>query len=235
MTRTRILVVMLIAATTGLLVVAEDAREPAGPLPVDDRVLRFVVEHRSSSTIWLARSFSHLGDPLVMVLLAIGVTALSWRWATSKAEALVPAAALLVGSAIEATVKQVVNRPRPPVAVHLLHETDPSFPSGHATGSAAFFVALGLVVAPRLGNRAQQVATIVALTVLAALVGLARVVLGVHWFTDVVAGWLLGIACASAVVLAAEPVSVAIRSRRAARRPSSPAVRCEDPSPTPPT
>ena len=93
------------------------------------------------------------------------------------------------GILLYSLTKHFVHRPRPPAGLWLTdvsHTT--SFPSGHATQSLATFLALGLVGAawrswPRRPGRVVAV-------VLAGGVGWSRVYLGVHWTTDVVAGWL---------------------------------------------
>jgi undecaprenyl-diphosphatase len=96
--------------------------------------------------------------------------------------------------------KLVVARPRPPVS-HLAPVVHSSFPSGHATMSAAFYLALLIVFH---SHRHARIVTIVAstaatLTILA--IGFARVYLGVHYLSDVAAGTVLGATWAGAVAL----------------------------------
>lgn len=214
---------VMAATLGGVLLIGEDAREPHGPLPIDQRVLHDAVDYRTSAVVSGARILSHLGDPVVLVVLAFLATALLWRRFRSVFPTVLPLGALFVAAAIEATVKQIIGRPRPPVMYHLVTETDASFPSGHATGSAAFYVALALVLAPLLRHRAARAATVAAAVVLAALIGLARVLLGVHWVTDVVTGCLLGVACAVAAGLVAEALlTLPFRSRAAGDRPPEP-------------
>lgn len=204
-TSTRWAALAVVIATLGAgLFIGEDAREPHGPLPIDTRVLHDAVEHRTSALVTLARVLSHLGDPAVLVVVALIATALLWRKFRTVLPTVVPIGALLVASVIEATAKRIIDRPRPPVIYHLVTEADASFPSGHATGSAAFYVALALVLSPGLRHRTARVAAVAAAMVFAALIGAARVLLGVHWVTDVTAGWLLGVSCAVAAGLAAD-------------------------------
>lgn len=190
----------LAVASTGFLAVAEDAREPHGPLPIDARVLRIAVAHRTPAIVSAAKVITHLGDPTVLVLVALAAGALLWRSRRRILDAIVPLVALLGASATETVIKQVVGRPRPPVRFHLIHETDASFPSGHTTGTAALAVALALVVAAGRPGRITQIGLLVAAGLVATAVGASRIVLGVHWTSDVVAGLCLGTAWALGTV-----------------------------------
>jgi undecaprenyl-diphosphatase len=147
----------------------------------------------------VARAYAAISEPLfaagIVVLVAAG--ALLRRRVLWTGGVLAPAAAG-VALAVAAVVAHVVDRPRPFVAhpeIHafLGHGADPGFPSDHAT--AAF--AIGGVLVLRLGWVAAPV-------LLAALaLSVARVVVGVHYPSDVLAGALLGLACAALVCLAA--------------------------------
>src|SRR5205085_9231988 len=100
-------------------------------------------------------------------------------------------------------IKEAIGRPSPGGGRWHM-STATSFPSGHAANSSAFFVALGIVIAVAVFRRpvARLAVSILGFGVPAA-VGLSRLVLGVHWPTDVLAGWGLGSAIAIAFVLAA--------------------------------
>jgi len=93
---------------------------------------------------------------------------------------------VLVGNA---GLKHLVGRARPELLPHLAVETSLSFPSGHSSNAAAVFLAIGWVLV-REGYRARIVWPLAILMV--AAVGVSRIVLGVHWPTDVIAGWCVG-------------------------------------------
>jgi undecaprenyl-diphosphatase len=113
-------------------------------------------------------------------------------------EALAVSLAALVGLAAFATVKRIVERPRPPHPDHAVAGW--SMPSGHAT--IAFAIAAALLLAlPELRRRWWCVAGLLAW---AALTAASRVVLGVHYLTDVLAGALLGTASALLAVAAVQ-------------------------------
>ena len=137
--------------------------------------------------------------------LALVATVLLWRSGTRLAVALVPTVAFSVAAAAVVITKTVVGRSRPPASFrHLVSESDASFPSGHATDSAAVLVAIALVLAVFVLRRPiMRVGSIVAAAVLSGAIGTSRLVLGVHWPTDVLAGWALGISIAIAVATSA--------------------------------
>jgi undecaprenyl-diphosphatase len=94
-------------------------------------------------------------------------------------------------------MKLAIARPRPDVAGHLVEAVGASFPSGHAMMSTVVALALWRVLAPDGGGpRRRPLAVAAAAVALLAVVaiGASRVLLGVHWPTDVLAGWALGAA-----------------------------------------
>lgn len=171
-----------------------------GGTALDQHVWRWLVEHRSDPQITVFLAISHVGDPLTLLLLAV-VAGVWLARRRSIAAGLAPVAALVAASVTETAVKQIVGRGRPPAFARLLTETDPSFPSGHTAGTAALFMTIALVTSPALKTRTERLVLVLASGTVAAAVGLARMVLGVHWLTDVAAGWLLGTAWAIGVTL----------------------------------
>jgi undecaprenyl-diphosphatase len=107
------------------------------------------------------------------------------------------------GLVLSQGLKSLYERERPPLELHAVEVINASFPSGHAMMSAAIYLSLGALVARLVRQRRIKVLAVGGALILAVLIGLSRVYLGVHWPTDVLAGWCLGCAWAAAVWLAA--------------------------------
>ncbi len=143
----------------------------------------------------LMKAASALGNPpTASVLLALAAVTLTLLGRARAAAFLL--LAVLAGLLVCETVKFWVHRPRPDVAWRAIPlPRSASFPSGHSFISMAFFVGLALVGPRRRppGTRAFLAAGAV---FLALLIGISRPYLGVHYPTDVLGGWTLGLACA---------------------------------------
>jgi membrane-associated phospholipid phosphatase len=173
--------------------VAEDVVTRDGVAGTDPVRLAWIAHHRTTALIDGARFFAAAGSVAVVVVLAVLVSAFLWWRRVPLAAALTPAAAVLSAGAVAAVLKVLVDRPRPSAAYRLVAETDPSFPSGHATGTMALGVSAAIVVAVYLLRRPIARALAVGVGVALPLtVAASRLELGVHWPTDVVAGLSLG-------------------------------------------
>ncbi|GAA0598884.1 phosphatase PAP2 family protein [Caenispirillum bisanense] len=128
----------------------------------------------------------------LVTLLVIGYLGLSRRWGA--------AALVLVsiggGMLISHGLKLVFQRARPDLVPHLVDVHTLSFPSGHSTLAAVTYLTLGALLAAVQPSRRLKVFIMASALVIALLVGLSRVFLGVHWPTDVAAGWIIGAAWA---------------------------------------
>jgi undecaprenyl-diphosphatase len=111
-----------------------------------------------------------------------------------------------------AFMKDFFMRQRPDNALILL--TDPSFPSGHATMIAAFVFVCAYLFAPKMRNWVWRELFIVFCVLMIIIVGLSRIILNVHWVSDVVAGWSLGIFCATASIILVRYAVELVRGRR---------------------
>jgi len=102
------------------------------------------------------------------------------------------ASATAGGALFNSILKAIIDRPRPDVVAHLVEVNSASFPSGHAMNSAVVFLTLGAVLS-RVHKQPGVRAYILTVAILLTLtIGFSRVYLGVHWPSDVMAGWLVG-------------------------------------------
>jgi undecaprenyl-diphosphatase len=156
-----------------------------------DVAIAHAIAEAGRSNVWtlaLAKAATFIGDSATRVaIMVIAVSALviakRTRWA------LWMAAIGAGGALMSSTLKALVARPRPELLPQLDHATSAAFPSGHAWNGTVLFLSLALVAPARFRRGA-----LVAAGLLALATGVSRVVLGVHWPTDVLAGWCGGVA-----------------------------------------
>ncbi|MBW0117743.1 phosphatase PAP2 family protein [Pseudonocardia abyssalis] len=214
--------VLVLAAAS----VTDDVVERNGITGIDQPVLDWFVMHRGPVESVAATVITNLGGTLAMTVLA-AVVAL---WAVSRRHwgrlAFLLAATGTAGALVMA-IKALVGRVRPPQSVQLVAETTASFPSGHTLGSAVVILTVAGVLLKGTRSAGVRATTVVAAVSAVLMIGLSRLYLGVHWATDVLAGWLLG----GAVVAGLVAVAALHRTYRVAgpRRPWS------GPAPFPPT
>ncbi|MDE1975558.1 MAG: bifunctional DedA family/phosphatase PAP2 family protein [Patescibacteria group bacterium] len=110
-------------------------------------------------------------------------------------------------------LKDIFMRVRPSDLMLPALAGDPSFPSGHAAFSAALFVVVAYIAAPKFKKWVTREIFIAACVLVPILVGLSRLVLNVHWASDVLAGWSLGVFCATASILFVRYVGALIVNR----------------------
>ena len=157
----------------------------AGTGPLDRRIYALLYAGGHPAWIGMAKGLSLLGDPKVLIPAMIAVAIWLW-WRGHRHSAITLAAVTMIGRGINSLVKLDVARDRPDLEAHLMVEHTNSYPSGHAAGSMIFFLALALLLAHRGPWRRWAAAAAILVSV---LVGLSRVMLGVHWPSDVVGGW----------------------------------------------
>lgn len=163
------------------------------------RALRNPVDPKDPIGPWwmeaMVRDLTALGGTTVLALItaaAVGYLLIDGKRAT----ALFVIVSVLGGTLVGTLLKQAFARPRPDLVAHLVDVHTLSFPSAHAMMSATTFLTLGALLArvqPRPALKAYLLGLAVVLTL---LVGASRVYLGVHWPTDVLAGWCAGAAWA---------------------------------------
>jgi len=163
----------------------EVLREPGDPR--DPRGPAWIAE--------LARDVTSLGSNVVLMLMTLAVAGYLWIDRNRRIAVYVVVAAVS-GIVVSLLLKEIINRPRPDVVPHLAKVFTSSFPSGHSMVSAVVYLTLGAVLAASVRARPLKVYVLSVAIAMSGLVGASRVYLGVHYPTDVLAGWMAGLAWA---------------------------------------
>jgi len=170
------------AIDTAILLALRNPADPADPLGP-----KWVEE--------LFRDFTALGGVGVIVFITLGVAGYLALLRKHRALLLL-AVAVAGGLLINTVLKLGFDRPRPGLVPHGAYVYTASFPSGHAMLATVTYLTLGALLARVLPDRHTKFFVLTMAIVLSLLVGFSRVYLGVHWPSDVAAGWMAGAAWA---------------------------------------
>jgi membrane-associated phospholipid phosphatase len=182
-------------------------------LAVSTRLHTYGLAHPAWVSFMKIWSLVFSPNALRLVVLAVAV----WLWRRGVRRLVWWAVATMtVGGALAAILKLLVGRNRPELLDPVARAAGYSFPSGHALNAALAAGVLVLIFLPfTRGRRGQRIALWAAAIVVPIVTGVFRVALGVHWTSDVVAGWLMGVAVVTAMAAGFE-----LWRRRAGRRPA---------------
>jgi len=157
--------------------------------PLDRSVYEALYAGHRPAMIAVARALTALGEPTVLI--GAGVATALWLWhAGHRHLPVVLIAITMLGRGLSEAQKYWVGRARPDIEAHLVVVKTQSFPSGHATSSMIFYMVMALTLTA--GTRLHRLAAAAAF-LLSLLIGLSRVMLGVHWPSDVIGGWAFGL------------------------------------------
>lgn len=158
-----------------MLRVPGDANNPIGSKGIEESV----------------RDITALGGT-TLVSLVTAVAVLTFLFHKKRRHALVMAGSVLLALISSEATKSLYHRPRPALVPHEVYVYSGSFPSGHSTLSAATYLTLAMLVASLETRRRTKALAYGLAAMMLVAVGLSRVYLGVHWPSDVLAGWCLG-------------------------------------------
>lgn len=172
------------------------AVSPSDGPAFDRAVATFYADRRSAAMTAVMQFVSDVGDTITLGVVGT-VGAVLWRLRRGSWAAAVVLAGAFVGAlAIYNVAKPLVDRDRPGADFALNDVAGAAFPSGHTTGSAAFYTALALLLVTMTTDRRRRGAILAVATFVIGLIAMSRLYLGAHWLTDVLWGWALGSAWA---------------------------------------
>lgn len=204
----RWIVLAVAAAVLGFVLLALAVSVSASVWSADVRLHTWLLTHRRPwlTTVALAITATGATDVVLPLLAFVALLATRGTWTRRLIRAVVACSVLLVGVGVRLAVSDLVARPRPSAADWAGYAAGYAYPSGHTTAAAMAAGLIGWLVIARFGRRAAF-SIVVVVTSWAAAVGMTRAYLGVHWPTDVLGGWFLGLAwvCGCAAVTAARP------------------------------
>lgn len=186
-----VLAVLWVGVVTNSLLASAD--------PVVDQ---WIVAVRPAALVSTAVVASTVGQPTVMIAVLVVVAAVLGRRARSWAPVAISAGAVALLAVFDNGVKAVVARPRPPASWHAMPAHGLSFPSGHALWSSGVLLLVVVLVGPVRGRSGIAVIALVAVVVITA----SRLVVAVHYPSDVLAGWCLAVVADATVLLVAGAV-----------------------------
>ncbi len=161
--------------------------------PFDRSILYFMYHHRTRHLTRAATVLAHLGSPPVIagVALVSAVVGIFWRKVRGAAWTM-PIAIIGAGIIIQG-VKLFIKRPRPSFFAPLLHESGFSFPSGHSLIAMVVYGLLGYFLMHLFRDFWARLAVRILTVLVVVAIGVSRVYVGVHYPTDVLAGWIAGV------------------------------------------
>lgn len=171
---------------TGEMIEAETAG-------IDAAALHLAQQWRASNPAVEAvmRDLSGLGSSIVLTIFTLATA--GFLWVNGRVgRALIVAASMSTGVLALTALKVGIGRARPDPALAAIVQDGLSFPSGHSSMSAIFFLTLGALLSRGQPRRRVRVYVLGVALLCTGLIGFSRVALGVHWASDVVAGWAFG-------------------------------------------
>lgn len=143
----------------------------------------------------MGRDLTALGGVATLVFFTTVVAGYLWIEGKKRVILLLLVASL-GGLLLSSALKHFISRPRPDVVPHLSYVYTSSFPSGHSMLSAVIYLTLGALLASVITRTRVKIYVLCVALLLTVLIGLSRIYLGVHYPTDVIAGWTAGLAWA---------------------------------------
>lgn len=193
---------IIVGGTWGFIELADEVLE-GETQAFDERFVRSMRKMDDPATpigpAWMAeigRDLTALGGMAVLSLVTLAV--LGFLWLDGKHAAMWFVLIATAGGLVLALIlKAMFGRPRPDIVPHLSYVHTSSFPSGHSMMSAVVYLTLGVLLTRLVASAQLKFYFLLVATVVTGLVGVSRTYMGVHYPTDVLAGWTIGLVWAA--------------------------------------
>lgn len=182
-----------------LFIVIADAVAAGETLSYDNKILLLFRNPENSSLPlgseriqYIVRDITALGSSTLLIIITLFVVLYLALQKASRSIIYVLFAAIGGGVLVQ-ILKHLFARQRPDIVSHLVSEISMSFPSGHSAMSAVVYLSLAVLLSRIEKSHKTRIFLISAALIITLLVGLSRIYLGVHYPTDVLAGWMIGL------------------------------------------
>jgi len=156
---------------------------------IDEATNSFSQKIQIDFLVQIAKAISWLLEPINMVIVSIIISVFLLK--RSKKDALLFSITMLLAGLLIYILKNIIERIRPENA--LIAESNFSFPSGHALASLVFFGFLAYFLLKRTKSKTKKFVITISAIIVIILIGFSRLYLNIHWLSDVLAGFLLGL------------------------------------------
>jgi membrane-associated phospholipid phosphatase len=192
---------VLVASVWAFGAIAEELLEE--DTETDERLAQWLHGRATEPFTDLFRGITWLGNVPILLAITLLAVAILWR-RRERTDAVFVALAFVGGQVLSNAMKLGFRRERPFFADPLATESTYSFPSGHALVSLAVYGSIALVLAQRLPTRGKRILVLSTAAALIAAIGFSRLYLGVHFLSDVLAGYAAGTAWLALLYVALE-------------------------------
>ncbi len=194
--------ILICALVGGFWEIAEDVSE-GDTHSIDSAILLMMRNADNQELAWgpswfaeMMRDISSLGGTFVLSLFTL-FSAIYLYMIKHAKRAVYLISAIIIGTILSNSLKLGFARPRPDLVPHSTETFTSSFPSSHSMMSAIVYLILGALLAQAQTSRKLKIYFLGIAAFLTFIIGMSRIYLGVHWPSDVLAGWLAGLICAS--------------------------------------
>lgn len=161
---------------------------------IDNEIYKFMQNYQREEITYLLKIVTNLGGTVGLFSIAL-ITILTLFLCQKRKYGIAIALNLMISSITYFVLKNIIQRPRPPIHERLIEETAYSFPSGHSTNNMAFYALAICLVYQNIKNRKLRNGICIILGCIPILIGFSRFYLRVHYISDVLAGFCVGLMC----------------------------------------